>query len=86
MEISVADLYGVGFGAILTSAIVEGLKRWLGTDPWVNKIIVIVVALVLATIYVLWRSSSWFTIAIGILGASQVIYGLILKSNQPASA
>lgn len=77
MEIN--DFLGIGIIGVALSVFIEGIKIKYGPTSLTTKVITLLLALGVGTLYVLLSSADWWTTVLGILGAASAVYAFFFK-------
>lgn len=79
MEIS--DLLSISGVGIALSLIIRHLKDVFQIEGNATKLLTFGLALIVATVFVLFNETSWWQTFVGILAAASTVYAFILKKE-----
>lgn len=73
------DFLGIAVVGALLAVVIQGLKKWFGTESLATKALTILLSIVVGGVYVWLRSTVYYQTVLVILGASSTVYALLLK-------
>jgi hypothetical protein len=76
---NVTDFVGVGIVGVVLSLVIEWAKTKFGTETNTTKAITIGLSVVVGLVYVYFRTTTWWTTILTILGVASTVYALVLK-------
>lgn len=79
MQIDVTDFIAIPIVGVGLSLAIEAIKSKWGTQPKTTKFLTLALALVVAGGYAWVRSTSYWPVIVGILGAASAFYAFFLK-------
>jgi len=78
------DFSTIAILGVAASLVIELITRIFGTDTLASRLVTLVVAVVIATGYVLLSTALWWPTFITILGVASAVYAFFLKGKSSA--
>jgi len=69
----------IGIIGVIASAIMEAIKKYVGTEGLLNKGLTIALALSLGGIYFAFSNTAYWQSVVGILAVASTFYAFLLK-------
>lgn len=76
---SIADFLGITIVGAGLSGLVQYIKAKWGVDGFTTKVVVIVLAILIGSLYVLLRDTVLWSTILGVLAAASTVYALLLN-------
>lgn len=75
----IEDILGIGIVGAFLSLVIQYLKNKFGTDSLKTKAMTVVLAVLVGTVYVLFRATEWWATVLSVLAAASTVYAFFLK-------
>lgn len=72
--IQVADLLSIGIIGVIAKFIVDWVKAKFGTEGWGTRAVLILLSLIVATIWVLFKDTNFFVVVVQILTVASTVW------------
>jgi len=75
------DFASISFLGVVASLLIQWVKGKWGYDEFKSRTAVVVLALFIGTSYYAIRDTSWYQTVLGVLAASQVVFGFLIAKR-----
>lgn len=75
----IGDFLGISIVGVFLSSIVEVIKLHLGPTSGVTKVLTVMLAVIIGSLYWWLASTVWWTTILGVLASASTVYALFWK-------